>query len=118
MGRFRHFVDKSNLLPYVYRHKGFVTDKPESNKLNAKLITRTASNILIVSILTLVLMPASFAKRGGGGKPPPEPVETSCADAESESDFPAFAANNLSMDAKDPYQGMTSYFQIKTETVL
>jgi len=61
--------------------------------LNAKLIKKTATNILIASILALFLMPTSFAKKGGGGKPPPEPepVETSCADAESDSDFPAFA---------------------------
>lgn len=45
--------------------------------MNVKLIAKTISNTLVVSILTLVLMPASFAKRGGGGKPPPD-AETPC----------------------------------------
>lgn len=74
--------------------------------MNVKLITKTISNTLIVSILTLVLMPASFAKRGGGGKPPPpepEPVETSCKGYGS--DFPAFAVKQLKYGRKGSVSG-------------
>ena len=76
-----------------------------TQKMNVKLITRTISNTLIVSILTLVLMPASFAKRGGGGKPPPEPepVETSCI--EYASPFPAFAVKQLKYGRKGSVSG-------------
>ena len=62
--------------------------------MNAKLIKKTATNILIASILAIFFTTTGFAKKGGngGGKPggeDPPPPETSCAGYAS--DFPAFA---------------------------
>ena len=73
--------------------------------MNAKLITKTTSKILIVSILALLIMPTGFAKKGGngGGKPGNGGGDPVCTDLEDKTPAIAFVTTFEKTGGRDGY---------------